>query len=122
MHRGCEADAVGTVGVRPVDRPAGAAEDPANSKLLKQCESAKGQVKRECEEVAKRCSPEEPKERDDQTSQEVTPPSPAMATPAEGKGSVRGEEEAAEEAEAAFELGSRGGDDEARAASRWGFE
>ncbi|HEY5758466.1 MAG TPA: hypothetical protein VIU34_21715 [Steroidobacter sp.] len=64
---------------------AGAAEDPANSKLLKQCESAKGQVKRECEDVAKKMLTEEPKERDDQTSQEVTHSSPAMATPAEAK-------------------------------------
>jgi hypothetical protein len=65
---------------------AGAAEDPANSKLLKQCESAKGEVKRECEAVAKKMIKDEAgQERDDTTSQEVTHSSPAMSTPAEAK-------------------------------------
>jgi hypothetical protein len=65
---------------------AGAAEDPANSKLLKQCESAKGQVKRECEAVAKKMIKEEPaEERTDTTGQEVTHSSPAMTTPSEAK-------------------------------------
>ena len=65
---------------------AGAAEDPANSKLLKQCESAKGQVKKECEAVAKKMITEQPaEERDDKTDQDVTHSSPAMTTPAEAK-------------------------------------
>jgi len=65
---------------------AGAAEDPANSKLLKQCESAKGDVKRECEAVAKKMIKDPPAgERDDKTDQDVTHSSPAMSTPAEAK-------------------------------------
>jgi hypothetical protein len=65
---------------------AGAAEDPANSKLLKQCESAKGQVKRECEAVAKKMIKEQPaEEREDKTDQDVTHSSPAMTTPSEAK-------------------------------------
>lgn len=63
-----------------------AAEDPANSKLLKQCESAKGQVKRECEAVAKKMIEDQPAEgREDKTDQDVTHSSPAMTTPAEAK-------------------------------------
>jgi hypothetical protein len=76
---------------------AGAAEDPANSKLLKQCESAKGEVKKECEEVAKKMLTEEPKERDNQTSQEVTHSGPAMSTPAEAKKDEAAKEKAAKE-------------------------
>jgi hypothetical protein len=64
---------------------AGAAEDPANSKLLKQCESAKGQVKRECEAVAKKMIKKEPEEREGKTDQDVTHSSPAMTTPSEAK-------------------------------------
>lgn len=65
---------------------AGAAEDPANSKLLKQCESAKGQVKRECEAVARKMIKEQPaEEREDKTDQDVTHSSPAMTTPAQAK-------------------------------------
>ena len=72
---------------------AGAAEDPANSKLLKQCESAKGQVKQECEAVAKKMiTDQSAKEREDKTSQDVTHSSPAMTTPSEAK-----KEEAAKE-------------------------
>ena len=72
---------------------AGAAEDPANSKLLKQCESARGQVKQECEAVAKKMIKDQPaKEREDKTSQDVTHSSPAMTTPSEAK-----KEEAAKE-------------------------
>jgi hypothetical protein len=56
-----------------------AAEDPANSTLLKQCESAKGEVKRECEQVAtEMMKPDAQKERTDKTSQDVTHSSPAM--------------------------------------------
>jgi len=55
-----------------------AAEDPANSKLLKQCESAKGQVKRECEEVAKKMMKEPQQERTDKTDQDITHSSPVM--------------------------------------------
>jgi len=65
---------------------AGAAEDPANSKLLKQCESAKGEVKKECEAVAKKMITDQPaEEREDKTDQDVTHSSPAMTTPAEAK-------------------------------------
>jgi hypothetical protein len=64
-----------------------AAEDPANSKLLKQCESAKGQVKRECEAVAKEMLKEQApgEEREDKTDQDITHSSPAMTSPAENK-------------------------------------
>lgn len=65
---------------------AGAAEDPANSKLLKQCESAKGQVKRECEAVAKEMLRKQPaEEREDKTDQDITHSSPAMTSPSEAK-------------------------------------
>ncbi len=65
---------------------AGAAEDPANSKLLKQCESAKGQVKRECEAVAKDMIKKQPgEEREDKTDQDITHSSPAMTSPSEAK-------------------------------------
>ncbi|WP_161815256.1 hypothetical protein [Steroidobacter agaridevorans] len=64
-----------------------AAEDPANSKLLKQCESAKGKVKRECEAVAKKMIKKQPAadEREDTTDQDITHSSPAMTTPTEAK-------------------------------------
>ncbi|HWK51643.1 MAG TPA: hypothetical protein VNR40_17225 [Steroidobacter sp.] len=66
---------------------AGAAEDPAKSRLLKQCESAKGEVKAECQEVAKdmlrKDAPTE--ERPDQSSQDVTHSSPVMTSPQEAK-------------------------------------
>lgn len=65
---------------------AGAA-DP-NSALLKQCESATGEVKRECEAVAKDIlTKDDPgaDERNDKTDQDVTHSSPAMASPSEAK-------------------------------------
>lgn len=64
-----------------------AAEAPADSKLLKQCESAKGQVKRECEAVAKEMIKKQPaaQEREDKTDQDITHSSPAMTTPTEAK-------------------------------------
>jgi hypothetical protein len=66
---------------------ASATEAPPNSTLMKQCQSAKGEVKRECEEVAKEMlnknSP--PQERTDKTDQDVTHSSPAMTTPKEPK-------------------------------------
>lgn len=57
-----------------------AAEDPANSKLLKQCESAKGEVKRECEAVATKMIQQPQEDRPDKTDQDVTHSSPAMDT------------------------------------------
>ena len=59
-----------------------AAEDPANSKLLKQCESAKGEVKRECEAVATKMITDPQQPRDDKTQPDVTHSSPAMDTEA----------------------------------------
>jgi len=65
---------------------AGASEDP-NRALLKQCESAEGEVKAECQEVAKDIlrNDTSASERDDKTSQDVTHSSPAMTSPAESK-------------------------------------
>ncbi|MBM0106667.1 hypothetical protein JM946_18200 [Steroidobacter sp. S1-65] len=65
---------------------AGAA-DPTNSTLLKQCESAQGEVKRECEDVAKQMlrKDQEGQQRSDQTDQQVTHSSPAMETPSDAK-------------------------------------
>jgi hypothetical protein len=66
---------------------AGAAE-PASSTLLKQCESAQGEVKEECRDVAKEMLRNENKstsDRDDKTSQDVTHSSPAMTSPQEAK-------------------------------------
>lgn len=65
---------------------AGAAE-PANTTLLKQCESAQGEVKRECEEVAKKMLRKDPAshERNDTTDQDVTHSGPAMETPSDAK-------------------------------------
>lgn len=57
-----------------------AAEDPANSKLLKQCESAKGEVKKECEAVATKMITQPQEQRTDKTTQDVTHSSPAMDT------------------------------------------
>lgn len=72
---------------------AGASEDPAKSALLKQCESAQGEVKSECREVAKEMLTKEPaEERDDKTSQDVTHSSPAMNTPEEVKRDDAGRE------------------------------
>lgn len=64
-----------------------AADDPANSTLLKQCESAKGEVKSECQEVAKEIlrKDQPAEERDDKTSQDVTHSSPVMTSPQETK-------------------------------------
>jgi hypothetical protein len=64
-----------------------AADDPANSTLLKQCESAKGEVKSECQDVAKEIlrKDQPAAERDDKTSQDVTHSSPAMTSPQETK-------------------------------------
>ena len=65
-----------------------AAEDAGNKALLKQCESAKGEVKEECREVAKdmiRNENQPAQERDDKTSQDVTHSSPAMTSPQETK-------------------------------------
>lgn len=61
-----------------------AAEDPAKSTLLKQCESAQGEVKAECKEVARQMikHPEQQQERNDTSSQDVTHSSPAMDTDA----------------------------------------
>jgi len=65
---------------------AGASEDPANSTLLKQCESSQGEEKSECREVAKEILRNDaPAERDDKTSRDVTHSSPAMTGPAEAK-------------------------------------
>lgn len=66
---------------------AGAAEDPANSALLKQCESAKGEVKSECQDVAKEMLRKDPpaEERTDKTSQDVRHSSPVMTSAAEAK-------------------------------------
>jgi hypothetical protein len=62
-----------------------AAEDPANSTLVKQCESATGEVKRECEAVAKKMlqQPTATAERPDKTDQDVTHSSPVMDTEAQ---------------------------------------
>ncbi|MDY6946512.1 MAG: hypothetical protein SXG53_12385 [Pseudomonadota bacterium] len=59
-----------------------AAEDPTKSTLLKQCESAQGEVKAECKEVAKQMMqhPEQQEQRTDTSSQDVTHSSPAMHT------------------------------------------
>lgn len=57
-----------------------AAEDPAKSTLLKQCESAKGEVKRECEAVATKMITDPQQPRDDKSQQDVTHSSPAMDT------------------------------------------
>lgn len=64
---------------------ANAADEAANKALLKQCESAKGEVKEECREVAKKMikNDQPATERDDQTSQDITHSSPAMTTPEE---------------------------------------
>lgn len=64
---------------------AGASELPANKALLKQCESAQGEVKKECEEVAKDMIRNDTptQERDDKTSQDITHSSPAMTKPDE---------------------------------------
>jgi len=65
---------------------AGASEDPAQSTLLKQCESSQGEVKSECQEVAKEILRKDaPAERDEKTSQDVTHSSPVMSDPAEAK-------------------------------------
>jgi hypothetical protein len=66
---------------------AGAAEDPAKSSLLKQCESAKGEVKSECRDVAKEMLRKEPaaEERADKDPQDVTHSSPVMTSPQEAK-------------------------------------
>lgn len=65
---------------------AGAA-DPTNSTLLKQCESAQGEVKRECEDVAKQMLRKDPQSQQgsDRTDQQVTHSSPAMETPSDAK-------------------------------------
>jgi hypothetical protein len=64
-----------------------AAENPANAKLLKQCESAQGEVKKECEEVAKQMMKSTPADkRTDKTGQDITHSGPAMeAEPAAAK-------------------------------------
>jgi hypothetical protein len=56
------------------------AAEPANSTLLKQCESAKGEVKAECQEVATQMmkNPDQQEQRTDKTSQDVTHSSPVM--------------------------------------------
>jgi hypothetical protein len=61
-----------------------AAEDPTKSTLLKQCESAQGEVKAECKEVAQQMmqNPEQQKQRNDKTGQDVTHSSPALDTEA----------------------------------------
>ena len=63
-----------------------ASEDPANTTLLKQCESAQGEVKEECQEVAKQIIRKDTstQDRDDnKASPHVTHSSPAMNTPAD---------------------------------------
>ena len=66
---------------------ANAADDAADRALLKQCESAKGEVKKECRDVAKEMIREDQPatERDDKTSQDVTHSSPAMTSPEEAQ-------------------------------------
>nr|WP_298726550.1 hypothetical protein [uncultured Steroidobacter sp.] len=66
---------------------AGAAEDPAKSSVLKQCESARGEVKSECQEVAKEIIREDAptQQRTDKSPQHVTHSSPAMTSPQEAK-------------------------------------
>lgn len=65
---------------------AGAAEDPAKSRLLKQCESATGEVKSECQEVAKDILRKDaPTQERTDKSQDVTHSSPVMTSPQEAK-------------------------------------
>ena len=59
------------------------AAEPEDRALLKQCESAKGQVEKECKKVAKEMiNNPQPQERTDMTGQDVTHSSPAMDTDA----------------------------------------
>ena len=64
---------------------ASASEDAADRSLLKQCESAKGEVKEECRDVAKEMirNDASSQERNGTSSQEVTHSSPAMNPPAD---------------------------------------
>lgn len=59
------------------------AAEPEDRALLKQCDSAKGEVEKECKKVAKEMiNNPQPEERSDMTGQDVTHSSPAMDTDA----------------------------------------